>query len=120
MQFDLRLPSMIIKRDILMHSPSIAAAMMQAAAARAAASPSAQQYNTSIQLSSTPQPSYSPQGNYTFSPPAGGASRSLTPLQQRDMMQREQREKERRILLAKASGSLGGVVEQLMATYLSV
>lgn len=47
-------------------------------------------------------------------------SKPLTPLQQRDVMQREQREKERRLLLQKASNSQGGVVEKLMATYLAV
>jgi hypothetical protein len=124
---------MIIKRDILMHSPSIAAAMMQAAAAAAsrANSPAATsqraspvQLTTSPLSTASPYSSSSPQGHYTFSPPGGsvasGLSKPLTPLQQRDVMQREQREKERKQLLQKASNSQGQVVEKLLATYLAV
>lgn len=110
---------MIIKRDILVHSPSIAAAMMQAQAAAAAASKSP----TATLPSSSPQTVLSPQNaspGSTASHGSPASGKSVTPLQQRDLMQREQREKERRLLLQKASNSQGQVVEKLMATYLAV
>lgn len=114
---------MIIKRDILVHSPSIAAAMMQAQAA-AARQAQASPNNAASPIQLSPSPKSSQPGNYTFSPAgssaAGGSGYALNPLQQRDAMQREQKEKERRALLQKASNSQGSVVEKLLATYLAV
>lgn len=45
---------------------------------------------------------------------------TLNPLQQREQMQRETWEKERKNLLKKASNSQGDSVERLLANYLAV
>lgn len=121
-QFQLRLPSMIIRRDILVHSPSIAAAMM-AAAARGQVPPSPPQ---------APAPTPPPSGTFpvatfvkhniiTIAPSSSPqSSYTMSPIEQRDTMQRDQRERERKSLLSKASNSQGEAVEKLLAVYLAV
>ena len=115
-QFQLRLPSMIIRRDILVHSPSIAAAMM-AAAARAERQNSPPTTVVSIQSPPTMvSPARLTPAKTASSPP----SYTMSPLQQRDAMERDQREKDRKVLLSKASNAQGESVEKLLAVYLAV
>jgi hypothetical protein len=61
-------------------------------------------------------------GAGTSPPPQGMANRQydLSPLQQREMMQKEAYEKERLNLIKKAAGDQGESVERLMAKYLAV
>lgn len=102
----LRLPSMIIRRDNMNHTPPTP--QMMAAAVYAARSPSPL----------TPQ---TPQGQMQVQGHGQGQQLyALNPLQQREAMQREAYEKERASLLKKATNSQGDAVEQVLAKYLSV
>jgi hypothetical protein len=110
---------MIIRRDTMVHSPP--SAQIRAAAGLSGAfitpPPSAHSNNPTNSPSPIQQaiavPNSSP-------PPPTHASYALSPLQQRELMQREQWEKERKSLLKKASNSQGDSVERLLANYLAV
>jgi len=109
---------MIIRRDTIVHSPP--SAQIRAAAGLSGASvtpPSAHSNSPTNSISPIQQaiavPNSSP-------PPSTHASYALSPLQQRELMQREQWDKERKSLLKKASNSQGDSVERLLANYLAV
>ncbi|KAH8661651.1 hypothetical protein BGZ60DRAFT_90277 [Tricladium varicosporioides] len=132
--FQLRLPSMIIRRDSMGRVPP-SSQMMAAAVARGAYSPpnttssmSTQQNQNFQAQSPTQQQQYNPNQNPSIplrnvsmaAATSPNASYTLNPLQQREAMQREAYEKERITLLKKAANSQGDVVETLMAKYLAV
>lgn len=128
-QFQLRLPSMIIRRDTLVHSPE-AAAMMLAAAARAGTTSPLATFSSSLlrspagssmgSLSPTPSSSNVHASSSPQSSSSSPTGYPLSPFQQRDAMQAEQWAKERSQLLKKASNSQGDSVEKIIATYLAV
>ncbi|KUJ14815.1 uncharacterized protein LY89DRAFT_122668 [Mollisia scopiformis] len=147
-KFQVRLPSMIIRRDSLVHTPPTTQ-MMAATMARGYTPPVAANTSTHIttttinQIAAAQQPQYQtpspyhqsqPQYQTTPSPslsPGSSISPSMmnapvvpiytmNPLQQREAMQRETWEKERKTLLKKASNQQGDSVERLLANYLQV
>jgi hypothetical protein len=120
---------MIILRDRMVHTPP-SAAMMAAAAARGYPAPGSTSTSTSVSLPTNfvtnPNPpittatinAIAAQNGTT--PMPSGPVYTLNPLQQREAMQREAWEKERKQLLKKASNSQGDSVERLLANYLAV
>jgi hypothetical protein len=86
--------------------------MIAAAAARSA-------YLSSPTNSSPVSSHGNTNGSVSPSPPLTGPY-TLSPLQQREAMQREAWEKERNSLLKKASNSQGDVMERLVRNYLAV
>jgi len=116
-QFQLRLPSMIIRRDNMGHSPPTAQ-MISAAVARGVYAPR----NTTT-TSTNPTTTALPIHNQNNTATSQGRSQPLytmNPLQQREAMQREAYEKERASLLKKSSNGQGDVMERLAANYLAV
>jgi hypothetical protein len=135
---------MIIRRDVMMHLPPSAQAMAAAAYARYTASPQ----SVTSSLSNNPSPHITTQTieklavsagmgansmnmnigsspisqsiNMTMTAQSQNQGYTLNPLQQREQMQRETWERERRNLLKKASNSQGDSVERLLANYLAV
>lgn len=117
---------MIIRRDCMLLAPPSAQRIAAAAARGAYSSPP-----TSIYVS--PNPSYPSPGSLngtpnvhstvisipTPSPPPLAGQYALSPLQQREAMQREVWEKERSSLLKKASNAQGDSVERLVRDYLA-
>ncbi|KAG9230264.1 hypothetical protein BJ875DRAFT_161677 [Amylocarpus encephaloides] len=110
--FQLRIPSMLIRRDNIGRQPIPSRGIPQ----------------VYTPPSLNPPPSYPQDVNNNFStnanavPPGIGQEReyTLNPLQQRALMQQEIFEKERLSLLSKASGEQGETIERLMARYLQV
>ncbi|KAH6721138.1 hypothetical protein BKA61DRAFT_467482 [Leptodontidium sp. MPI-SDFR-AT-0119] len=93
--FHLRLPSMIIRRDNMMHMAQ-AASSPSATAARGAGAPNVMTTGAGLPI-------------YT-----------MNPLQQREAMLKENWENERKSLLKKASNQQGDSVERLLANYFVV
>jgi hypothetical protein len=134
---------MIIRRDSLVHTPPTTQ-MMAATMSRGYTPPvvanSAPHITTAtINQIASAQAQFQPQSQYqrqhqTLSPslsPGSSVSSSvmntpdmpiytMNPLQQREAMQRETWEKERKKLLKKASNAQGDSVERLLANYLQV
>lgn len=123
---------MIIRRDTLVHSPA-AAAMMLAAAARGAATNSSNitpaEQSSHVTLAYSPSDAASPSSTASSAnatSESGTTSSSspsaypMSPLEQRDAMQREQWDKDREQLLKKASNSQGDAVKRMLAKYLAV
>jgi len=130
---------MIIRRDSLVHTPP-STQMMAATMSRGYTPPVAANTSTHIttatinQIAAT-QAQLQHQSQYQNSSPSlnPGSSVSpslmntpampiytMNPLQQREAMQRETWEKERKKLLKKASNAQGDSVERLLANYLQV
>ncbi|TVY36406.1 White-opaque regulator [Lachnellula occidentalis] len=132
--FQLRLPSMTIRRDNMGHA-SPTPEMLAAAVTRGVythASHSSPSISPTDENITSPSP-FNP-ASYSFSS-AGSNSQSndgaanlgqgqplytLNPLQQRQAMQKEAYERERASLLKKASNSQGDAVEKLAAKFLAV
>lgn len=124
--YALRLPSMIIHRDLMGRLP--AAAQMAAAAAYA-------RYSSQASTPNNPSPhittvtidklaaSAGLSGSLNLQglvPQSQNQGYTLSPLQQREQMQRETWERERRNLLKKASNSQGESVERVLANFLAI
>ncbi|KAH7382955.1 hypothetical protein BKA64DRAFT_582795 [Cadophora sp. MPI-SDFR-AT-0126] len=92
--FHLRLPSMIIRRDNMMHMAQSLSSSAVSSSTRGAGAPN---------VMATGLPTY-----------------TLNPLQQREAMLKENWENERKNLLKKASNSQGDSVERLLANYFVV
>jgi len=110
----------------MLHTPPTAA-QLAAYAARGAYTPPPNQTSptqpTPVVNAPYPQPTLQPTtGNAGMSNAASAVTGpfTLTPLQQRESMQREAWEKERTSLLKKATNSQGDSVERLVRNYLSV
>lgn len=117
---------MIIMRDRMARLPAHSQAAAMAAYARYSASPSS--FNnpsphittmTIDKISGSPimNPNANSHGMTLQSRSQGYA---LNPLQQREQMQREKWERDRKELLEKGSGTQGDSVERLLANYLAV
>ncbi|KAF4632022.1 hypothetical protein G7Y89_g6105 [Cudoniella acicularis] len=127
--FQIRLPSMIIRRDSMGSVPP-SSQMMAAAVARGAYSPptaAVTNPNTQNTMSSpqdgyvsNPNPSIPLRNVSTAVATSSSNAYTLNPLQQREAMQREAYEKERISLLKKGAGGQGEVMEALIAHYLHV
>lgn len=159
-KFQLRLPSMVIRRDALVHTPPTSQ-MMAPTMARGYTPPAHTQYHPTTQTinniaaqhqaeaqaqaqaqaqqqaqyqNTTPgSQHHTPGSQYQTSPSMSNSSGdspmmnppvvpiyTMNPLQQREAMQRETWEKERKNLLKKASNQQGESVERLLANYLQV
>lgn len=137
--YGLRLPSMIIRRDAMSRLPPQAQAMAAAAYARyTSGSPQSFGSNnpsphiTTITIDKIAAATGSPSAyaNPTYESPNAyqvqatghvqNQGYALNPLQQREQMQRETWERERKALLKKASNAQGDSVERLLAKYLAV
>ncbi|CZR57607.1 related to negative acting factor [Phialocephala subalpina] len=162
-KFQLRLPSMVIRRDALVHTPPTSQ-MMAPTMSRGYTPPAHTQHHTTTQTihniaaqhqaeaqaqaaqyqAQTPGPQTQYQNQNWYQNPSASpgsmSTRSLSnssgaspimnppivpiytmnPLQQREAMQRETWEKERKNLLKKASNQQGDSVERLLANYLQV
>lgn len=122
---------MIIRRDCMLHTPP-SAQMIAAAAARGFSSPPPPSLSPITNPASNSSPNLnnsSPisldrrgwSGNVKVGRGTGaGSPYTLNPLQQREAMQREAWEKERNILLKKASNAQGDSVERLVRAYFAV
>ncbi len=109
---------MIIRRDTMVHSPLFA--QIRAAADVSSITPPPSANSNSPVNSTSPIQQAIAVPNNSPPPPPTPASYALSPLEQRELMQREQWEKERKSLLKKASNSQGDSVERLLANYLAV
>ncbi|RDL31790.1 Zn2 DNA-binding protein [Venustampulla echinocandica] len=114
--FQLRLPSMIIRRDNIGHSPpstQTAPAMTRGVYSPPTAPPSGA-------TPPFPHPSFPISYASSATTRISATVYALDPLQQREAMQKETFERERALLLKKASNSQGEAVEKLLAVYLAV
>jgi len=113
---------MTIRRDAMVHMPALQQGALKAAYARyASASPKADPnpHITTTTINSMASASAISNGAAVAQQPSTQVY-ALNPLQQREQMQRETWEEERKNLLKKASNSQGDSVERLLANYLVV
>lgn len=111
----MRLPSMVIRRDILGHSPPTAQQFAQWAAMGAKLQ--------HLQAHTPIPPTIAPQGSTL--PPSGletypQPSQKLDNLEQKDVMKREAWERERLQILKKASNFGGESAERVISEYLAL
>jgi hypothetical protein len=120
---------MIIRRDSLGHSPPSTALVATAATREIPLSGSGQTDRsdqitgiTIANVANTSNPHFEYQVNFPkpTTPSSPPPIYALNPLQQREAMQRETWEKERKALLRKASNGSENNVEQILAGYLAV
>ena len=120
---------MIIRRDAMVHNPHAAALAASAVAsspssirASYASSPASANLSTHITTDTINNIAAKDQKEQEFnsSSPSTPQNYSLNPLQQREAMQKETWEKERKGLLKKAGNNQGESVERLLANYLAV
>lgn len=117
---------MIIMRDRMARLPAHSQAAAMAAYARYSASPSSSNNPSPPMTTMTidtmaGSPIMNPNANsHGMTMQSQSQGYALNPLQQREQMQREKWEKERKELLNKASNTQGDQVERLLANYLAV
>jgi hypothetical protein len=113
---------MAIRRDAMVHMPASQQAALTAAYARyASASPKADPnpHITTTTINNIAS-AFAGSNGAAVSQQPNTQVYALNPLQQREQMQRETWERERKNLLKKASNSQGDSVERLLANYLAV